>query len=411
MNTSDLINKLMELHLPIILVPTNGEEIHHLPASTIESLADSADSLQPVSPSQDKYILVFDNDIEPDTKVKGLNSIPGFRSKHTMKHAFKGCSANINKGLLRQLVEDPDILFLEKDSLLYDTMFSKEPINETLKQEQQGLWHQTITNTTPQIGDNFSNVHCYVLDTGIRAGHVEFSAGQVVMDYNAISKNNRAQDDNGHGTAVASMVGGKTVGIANRTILHSIKVLDSAGSGYTSDIIAGLNWVLANRKMPAVINISVGGKFSSSLNTAVQNCIMAGIPVICAAGNSGIDAGTVSPANTISAVTVSGYDDRKIRPIWCNYGSVIDCFAPGVLVKSAWGDANDSYYLVSGTSFAAPIVSGIVTRFLTEKPYATPSEISSLLERLNIKDEIIDPGSNSTPNLRIVWNSTKLNPC
>lgn len=405
MDTSELVNKLIELNLPVVLVPTNnGHHLNSLDEMTLEVLQPSP------GPSQDKYILVFSDEIEAEEKTKKLNSIPGFRSKHTMKHAFKGCSATVNKGLLRQLVDDPEILFVEKDSLLYENMFSKEPLS-TEAAKQQTLWHQSMTNTVPQTTDNFSNIHCYVLDTGIMSGHMEFSAGQVVMDYNAISKTNRAQDDNGHGTAVASMIGGKSVGIANRTILHSIKVLDSSGSGYTSDIIAGLNWVIANRKMPAVINMSLGGKFSSSLNTAVQNCIKAGIPVICASGNSGIDAGTISPANTLSAVTVACYDDRKIRPVWSNYGSVIDCFAPGVLVKSAWADGTDSYYLVSGTSFAAPIVCGIMARFLTDKPYATPLDISALLERLNLKDEIVDPGSNSTPNLRIVWNSTKLNPC
>jgi subtilisin family serine protease len=294
---------------------------------------------------------------------------------------------------------------------MMDMCYSKEKI-ESIKDfnQLQTLWHQTITNTTLSSSDDFSSIHCYVLDSGILPNHLEFNTGQVMLSYNPMTKNNQASDDNGHGTGVASIIAGKTVGTANKVKLYSIKVLDATGSGYTSDIISGLNWVLNNKKTPCVINMSIGGNFSSSLNTAVQNCINSGIQVVCASGNSGVDAANISPANVPAAITVSAYDQNKNKPSWSNFGSVIDTFAPGSSLRAGWGDAANSYFLVSGTSFAAPIITGIICRYLKTNPNAKPSDIVGFLYRSNLSNEIINPGTN-TSNLRLVWNPTKITPC
>jgi subtilisin family serine protease len=392
--SSDLVEKLLQLQIPVVIMPAQEATM----------------AANPINPSHQRYIIAFNNDIDPVSKSQKLDNIPGFKSKHVMKHAINGCTATINRNLMAQLIDDSEILYIEKDALVQEMMYSKEELPDE-RTRATALWHQTMTKTEPLTTDNFSNVHCYVVDSGIFPTHTEFTASQVFLDFNAITKNTRAQDDNGHGTAVASIVGGKTVGISNRTILHSIKVLDSTGNGYVSDIVSGLNWIIANKKRPCVINISLGGTFSSSLNSAVQNCINAGIPVVCAAGNSGIDASTTSPANTVGAVTVSCHDLQKTRPTWGNYGSVVSSFAPGVSVKSAWSDSNSSYFLVSGTSFSSPIVTGIICRYLKEKPNATPSDIASFLSRCNLNNEIVNPGSITTPNKRLIWDISKINPC
>lgn len=397
--STELVNRILKLNTPIIILPVNNEN----------DISNENDTLSRITSSHEKYIILYKEDIDTDDKTNKLNNIPGFKSKHVFKNTFKGCAATINKGLLAKLADDEDILIMERDSLMNTTFYSKEEITNNKKEVV--YWHQTMTNTAPVATDNFSNLHCYVLDTGIIPDHTEFSPGQVVLDYNAISKNTQAQDNNGHGTGVASIVGGKTVGVANKTILHSIKVLNSTGSGYTSDIIAGLNWVITNKKTPCVINMSLGGSFSSTLNTAVQNCIKNGIQVVCASGNEGKDATTMTPAGTVGAITVSSYDSSKKRPTWSNYGSVVETFAPGVSLKAAWGDSTTSYFLVDGTSFSSPLVSGILIRFLKENPTATPSQILSYLYRANVANEIIDPGSTTTPNYRLVWNPTKIPQC
>jgi len=409
--SKELINRMVNLRIPIVLLPLEEIDSQTLEDSQTEEL----DKQQPLESTQGKYIVMFSNRIsnheDTDYKCEELDKIPGFKSRHIYNNTFHGCCATINKGLMRQLMNDPDILYIERDELLYETGYEKVPIDSQNFEKAVAYWHQTITNTVQTATDNFSTVHCYVLDTGILANHTEFSLGQVVMDYNAISKSNRAQDDNGHGTGVASIIGGKTTGVANRATLHSIKVLDSTGAGYTSDIIAGLNWVIANKRTPCVINMSLTGAFSSTLNTAVQNCINAGIQVICAAGNEGIDAGSLSPANSTAVITTSAYDSSKTRPNWSNYGSVVDTFAPGASLRAAWGDSTTSYFLVSGTSFASPLVAGIICRFLQARPNSKPTDIKSYLKRTSLLNEIINTGSDVTPNERIVWDQNKVNPC
>lgn len=411
--TENLIKKVLDLNIPVVLV--KGEIENDVNEKSI-----NIPGKEPGETSHERYIIVYKDDIDTDEKTMTLDKISGFKSRHRYEKTFRGCSVTMNKGLLRQMMEDPDILFLERDDLLYEQCVSKERID--LEEYTRGInnttdkavpnWHQTITNTEILDGDNFSQLNCYILDTGILQNHTEFTTGQVILSYNAIDKTNRAGDNNGHGTAVASLVGGKTVGCAKGVKLYSVKVLNSTGSGYVSDIISGLNWVLINHKKPAVINMSLGGSFSSTLNTAVQNCLNNGIQVICAAGNEGIDASNTSPANVTGALTITAYDTFKTKPQWGNWGSPIDTFAPGVSIPSAWGDDPFSYYLVNGTSFSTPIISGIICRMLKANPQLTPKEIREALSRMNKSGEITNIANlTTTPNLRAVWDINRITPC
>lgn len=408
-----LMKKILKLDIPIVLMPLDSSESDSSEEcyDTNKSKSINNPGDEPGNMMHNKYILVYNTEVDEMDKTDKLNKMTGFKAKHKFNNVFKGCAATVNKGLMSQLLEDPDILIIEKDSIMYENGYSKEEINTENEQKQQGYWHQTMTNTTQTIMDNFSTIHCYILDTGILPNHTEFNTGQVVMAYNAINKTNRAQDDNGHGTAVASVIGGKTVGVANKTMLHSIKVLSSTGSGYTSDIIAGLNWVLTNRRGPCLINMSLGGAFSTSLNTAVQNCLNNGIQVVCATGNSGVDASNTSPANTSGVIAVSAHDTSKTKPSWSNFGPVVSTFAPGASIRAAWGDSTSSYFMVNGTSFSCPITTGILVRYLKEYPNSRPSDIRSFMNRCNIENEITNTGSENTPNLRIMWNPAKLLPC
>ena len=401
----ELISRILDLHIPVVIMPIECEDVP-VEEEQIEQLMLD----QPGSHTNERYIIVYNNNTDSNNKTDKLDKIPGFKSKHKMSKALHGCTATVNKELVPQLMDDPDILYIEKDAVMYDMSYTKEPITEKNIQQFQALWHQTITNTAISTTDNFSTIHCYVLDSGILPNHIEFDTGQVTLSYNPMTRNTAARDDNGHGTGVASIVGGKTVGIASKVKLYSIKVLDATGSGYTSDIVSGLNWVINNKKTPCVINMSLGGSFSSSLNTAVQNCINNGISVVCASGNEGVDAGNISPANVAGAITVSAYDQNKTKPTWSNFGAVVDTFGPGSSLKVAWGDNTSSYFLVSGTSFAAPIITGIICRYLKQNPTAKPSDIAGFLYRSNIANEIVNPGTN-TQNLRLIWNQTKIQPC
>jgi subtilisin family serine protease len=358
-------------------------------------------------PAFERYIIVF-KDSPVDNirdKINTLKIKNGFKLKHTLLHTIKGCTATIDKSVADELSQDPDIEYIEKDNIFSDMIRSKESFN---MDAITPLWNQTITNTVPSTTDNFSNINCYVLDTGIMANHSEFYPNQVFMSYNAINRTINAQDDNGHGTCVASLIGGKTVGAASRITMHSIKVLDSSGSGYVSDIISGLNWIMQNKKTNCIINMSLGGMYSKTLDTTLSKFVAANIPVICSAGNSGADASTFSPASTVGVYAISAHDQNKSKPTWANYGPSISTFAPGDMVKAAWNDSTNSYYLVSGTSFACPIVAGIITRFINANPKATLLQINEFLNRSSIINEIINTGSINTPNKRLVFNQAML---
>ena len=154
--------------------------------------------------------------------------------------------------------------------------------------------------------------------------------------------------------------------------------------------------------------MSLGGMYSRTLDTTLSKFVAANIPVICSAGNSGVDASTFSPASTVGVYAVSAYDQIKSKPTWANYGPVISTFAPGDMVKAAWNDTSNSYYLVSGTSFAAPITVGIIARFLNVMPNATLLKINEYLNKSTVINEILNTGSLNTPNKRLVFNQAHL---
>ena len=423
MSSEELIKQLINLKIPIVVLPVESDrnidsnlirfDNKQLNNDETKSETETASEyeLEGVNPSHDRYIVSFKENVDIEVKIKNLDKKMGFKSKHNLGETIKGCTATINKGLMNELLDDPDVNYIEKDAVLSNQIHDKVECPEiTSMVAATPLWHQVATNTVLIDTDNYSVIHCYVVDTGILPNHVEFLTGQVLLDYNSITQTKNAKDDNGHGTGVASLIGGKSVGVAYKTTLHAIKVLDSTGSGYTSDIIAGLNWIVKNKKTPAVINMSLGGSYSVSLSAAVQNCIINNITVVCASGNSGVDAGTSSPANTVGAIAVSAYDENKTRPTWSNYGAVVSSFAPGVSVRAAWGDYYNSYFFVSGTSFSCPILSAIIIRYLKAMPYATQSQIITFLMKSNKSNEITNPGAN-TPNLRIVWDPLNIKPC
>lgn len=363
-----------------------------------------------ISPSFGKYIIVFKNNISIDNlhiKLTALETNPKFKLKHKLTHTIKGCTATLDTDTYTSLLTDTDIQYIEKD-IIYTDMIINKNIQSTMNNGNIPFWDQLITNTQLSTNDNFSNVNCYVVDTGIMANHNEFYPNQVLMNYNAINKSINAQDDNGHGTAIASIIGGNTTGIAARTTLHAVKVLDSTGSGYVSDIIGGLDWIVQNKRNNSIINMSIGGSYSKALDTVLELMISLNIPIVCAAGNSGIDASHSSPACSIGVYAISAYDNMKNKPMWANTGPVIKTFAPGVDVIAAWNSNISDYYLVSGTSISCSIATGIIIRYLNINTNATLLQINTYLNKSEVQNEILNIGNTNTPNNRIVFNQSNI---
>jgi subtilisin family serine protease len=229
-------------------------------------------------------------------------------------------------------------------------------------------------------------VTAYVIDTGILTTHTEFGT-RAVASYDAITKNGSASDCNGHGTHVAGTIGGATYGVAKGVKLVAVRVLNCTGSGTTSGVIAGINWVMANHAAvggPSVANMSLGGGASTALDTAVRNSISGGVSYAVAAGNcnmAGIaqDACKSSPARVAEAMTIGATDSADRKASFSNYGNCVDWFAPGVSITSAWWTSNTATNTISGTSMATPHTTGAAALYLQGDTGATPAAVRAYL--------------------------------
>lgn len=248
-----------------------------------------------------------------------------------------------------------------------------------------------------------SGVTAYIIDTGIRFSHNEFG-GRAVSGYDAVDGGS-ADDCNGHGTHVAGTVGGSTYGVAKGVRLVGVRVLNCSGSGSTSGVIAGVDWVTSNHTgtNPAVANMSLGGSASSSLDSAVNRSISDGVSYAVAAGNSNANACYYSPARVSAAITVGATTSSDTRASYSNYGSCLDIFAPGSSITSAWYTGNTATNTISGTSMATPHVAGVAALYLQGNPGASPSTVRNALVNNSTTGVVKSPGTNS-PNRLLYTN-------
>jgi subtilisin family serine protease len=237
----------------------------------------------------------------------------------------------------------------------------------------------------------------YVLDTGIRLAHQEFG-GRASSGFTAINDGRGTDDCNGHGTHVSGTVGGATYGVAKSVSLVAVRVLNCRGSGTTSGVIAGIDWVTANHVKPAVANMSLGGGTSSSLDAAVSNSIAAGVAYAVSAGNSNANACNYSPARVGAAMTVGATTTSDARASYSNFGTCLDLFAPGSSITSAWSTSNTATNTISGTSMASPHVAGVAALVLQGTPGATPSAVRQSIVSNATTGKVTSAGSGS-PNV------------
>ncbi len=246
-----------------------------------------------------------------------------------------------------------------------------------------------------------SGVTAYIIDTGVLSTHTEFG-GRVLSGFSAVSDSNGTEDCNGHGTHVAGTVGGSNYGVAPGVAIVPVRVLDCSGSGSTSGVIAGIDWVIANHVAgtPAVANMSLGGGRSSALDIAVQSAVADGVVFVVAAGNSTANACQSSPAGEPLAITVGATTSADARSSFSNYGSCVDVFAPGSSITSAWYTSTTASNTISGTSMASPHVAGVVALGLEIAPNSSVAQISDWITSTATQGVISDAGSGS-PNLLV----------
>jgi len=246
-----------------------------------------------------------------------------------------------------------------------------------------------------------SGVTAYIIDTGVLSTHTEFG-GRVLSGFSSVSDSIGTEDCNGHGTHVAGTVGGSNYGVAPGVAIVPVRVLDCSGSGSTSAVIAGIDWVVANHVAgtPAVANMSLGGGRSSALDIAVQSAVADGVVFVVAAGNSTANACQSSPAGEPLAITVGATTSADARSSFSNYGSCVDVFAPGSSITSAWYTSTTASNTISGTSMASPHVAGVVALGLEIAPNSSVAQISEWVTSTATQGVISDAGSGS-PNLLV----------
>jgi subtilisin family serine protease len=239
-----------------------------------------------------------------------------------------------------------------------------------------------------------SGVTAYIIDTGILTSHNEFGGR---ASWGETTVGGQDTDCNGHGTHVAGTVGGATYGVAKGVTLKAVKVLNCAGSGSTTSVVSGIDWVVGDHGTgKAVANMSLGGGASSAIDAAVGRGISDGVVFVVAAGNSSANACNYSPARVSAAITVGATTSSDARASYSNFGTCVDIFAPGSGITSAWKNSNTATKTISGTSMASPHVAGAVARYLS-----TNSSASQLLSDATL-GQVTNPGSGSPNRLLFV---------
>lgn len=344
-----------------------------------------------------RKIVVFKKDLSDNEKDRAIRRIGAEKIKHLK--AAKSSVVLLSKRAEQELVKNPDVLRIDDDVIVEALVkggISAKPAPvqpaETLPWGVDRIDAEKVWGTT--AGDL---VRVGVIDTGIDLIHPDLK-DNIKSGYNAINPLKSANDDNGHGTHVAGIVGAidntiGVIGVGPKIDLYAVKVLDRNGSGYLSDIIEGLDWAIASGMQ--IVNMSLGTASNVlSFQEAIQRVNAAGIVQVAAAGNSG---GSVSyPAAYSEVIAVSATDKTDNLASWSSRGPEVDLAAPGVSIYSTY--KGQTYKTLSGTSMAAPHVTGAAAFVLTTPIGAWDLDSDGIWDPAEVQNKLEKTAEQVTPD-------------
>jgi subtilisin family serine protease len=374
-----------------------------------------------------RYIVIFNENVTEQLRDAHIAKLSAkfYLPDHQILYryhidTFIGFAAALTDDLLDMVRQNPDVQYVEHDGVM--TTYA------TCEIQEGSVWSldRVALRSLSDLDGHYhypdgagASVFAYIIDTGIYTAHQDFAPNRAVFGFNAVDTNN--QDCNGHGTHVASTVGGNVYGVAKKVTLVAVKVLNCAGSGSNAGVIAGIDWSANDfdakpNTARGVANMSLGGARSTAVNNAVVNAINRGLQFAIAAGNSNTDACNSSPASVTQAVTVAstaliqngGGAQADQRSSFSNYGPCVHAYAPGSTITAAWIGATNRINTISGTSMASPHVCGVMallagdTSMFPNPPTPAALKAEVLLEATKGIVDMNCPGTgvcSQTPNV------------
>lgn len=357
---------------------------------------DPASSAQSVI--ADRFIVTLRDGVDAPTVAAEHGVAPDY----VYTHVLNGFAGSMSQAARAGLLRDARVQRVEPDGIA-TTMATQSNATWGIDRIDQRSLPLSGTYTYSNTG---SGVSAYIIDTGILLSHQDFG-GRAASGYTSINDGNGTNDCNGHGTHVAGTVGGTAWGVAKSVKLVAVRVLNCSGSGTWSGVIAGMDWVTANRVKPAVANMSLGGGANSSVDDAVRRMVAAGVATAVAAGNGNQggraqDACKYSPARVAEAMTVGATTKTDSKTSWSNFGNCVNLFAPGASITSAWIGSNTATRTISGTSMASPHVAGVAALHLQSNPGHSAVQVHNAVYTLTTKGVVT---SSKTANNNLLFTS------